>query len=185
MAYQSCRHFQPREKMIGQRHCPLCETPALRGCAHLALAVEGRDFVRRCVEECQGQIQWQALCKNRRGPSHRAGDWTPERDDFMWLETAFCNEFLKRLRWFGGMDYEWRTGPKPGQGGFCVLLWSKDPQRLWWELRDEFERQSSIDPSTPQPQSWTLTPEFPSRIPQPSNPPPDPSFPNPPRFNPV
>ena len=65
----------------------------------------------------------------------------PERDDFTWLETAFCDEVLKRLTWFGGIDYEWRTGPKPGQGGFWVLLWSKDPQRLWWDLRDEFERQ--------------------------------------------
>jgi hypothetical protein len=37
------------------------------------------------------------------------------------------------------MEYEWRSGPKAGQGGFWVLLWSKDPQRLWWELRDEFE----------------------------------------------
>ncbi len=62
------------------------------------------------------------------------------RLDFTWLETAFCNEFLKKLIWFGGMDYEWRVGPKSGQGAFWVLLWSKDPQRLWWELHDEFER---------------------------------------------
>ena len=49
------------------------------------------------------------------------------------------------------MDYEWRTGSKPEHGGFWVLLWSKDAQRLWWELRDEFERQSSnhIQPPAP------------------------------------
>ena len=40
------------------------------------------------------------------------------------------------------MEYEWRAGPKPTQTGFWVLLWSKDPRQLWWELRDEFERQA-------------------------------------------
>jgi hypothetical protein len=40
------------------------------------------------------------------------------------------------------MEYEWRSGPKPKQTGFWVLLWSKDPRQLWWELRDEFERQA-------------------------------------------
>jgi hypothetical protein len=40
------------------------------------------------------------------------------------------------------MEYEWRSGPKPKQTGFWVLLWSKDPRQLWWELLDEFERQA-------------------------------------------
>jgi len=79
--------------------------------------------------------------RHRRG--QLTGEWSPEQEDFTWLETAFCEEFLKRLRWFGGMDYEWRSGPKLQQGGFWVLLWSKDPQRLWWELREEFERQAA------------------------------------------
>jgi len=52
------------------------------------------------------------------------------------------------------MDYEWRTGAKPEQGGFYVLLWSKEPQRLWWELQDELERLSAVVPSIP---SATLT----------------------------
>ena len=111
-----------------------------QSCGHLALAVEGRDFVRRCVECCQAQHQWREVCELRRGQLHRSGDWSPELEDFTWLETAFCNEFLKDLRWFGGLDYEWRMGPKPGQGGFWVLLWSKNPQRLWWELRDNLEQ---------------------------------------------
>jgi len=128
--------------MIGQRNCPFCQAAALIGCEHLALAAEGRDFVRRCVEVCGGERQWQALCQRRRNELRRSGEWSPEREDFTWLETAFCNEFLRHLRWFGGIDYEWRSGPKTGQGGFWVLLWSKEPQRLWWELRDEFERQS-------------------------------------------
>ena len=128
--------------MIGPKYCPYCLTPAQQGCAHLALAVEARDFVRRCVERSEAQGQWQTLCQRRRGQLQNAGQWSPERDDFTWLETAFCDEFLRRLSWFGAMDYEWRTGAKPEQGGFWVLLWSKDAQRLWWELRDEFERQS-------------------------------------------
>ncbi len=128
--------------MIDQKRCPFCKTTAARGCAHLALAVEGRDFVERCVELCQGRRQWQTLCQRRRDQQRRSGDWSPEQEDFTWLETAFCNEFFKHLTWFGGMDYEWRSGPKPGQGGFWVLVWSKDVRRLWWELRDEFERQT-------------------------------------------
>ena len=127
--------------MINQKQCPYCGTPALTGCEHLAMAAEGRDFVRGCVELCQGEKPWLALCELRRRQRVVSGEWSPEREDFTWLETAFCDEFLKRLTWFGGMEYEWRSGPKPGQAGFWVLLWSRDPRRLWWELRDEFERQ--------------------------------------------
>ncbi|MCX6924390.1 MAG: hypothetical protein NT154_14430 [Verrucomicrobia bacterium] len=114
----------------------------MTGCMHLALAAEGRYFVRQCVELCQGEKQWRALREWRQRQWQASGDWSPEREDYLWLETAFCEEFLKRLRWFGGMDYEWRSGPKPAQTGFWVLLWSKDPRGLWWELRDEFERQA-------------------------------------------
>ncbi len=127
--------------MINQQHCPFCKTPALAGCEHLAVAAEGRDFVRRCVELSQGQKQWRVLCQSRHQRGLASGEWSPEREDYTWLETAFCEEFLKRLRWFGGMEHEWRAGPKPPHAGFWVLLWSKDPQRLWWELHDEFERQ--------------------------------------------
>jgi hypothetical protein len=129
--------------MIQQKSCPFCHVQAMRGCAHLAVAVEGRDFVRRCVELSQGQKQWRALCEARRRQGRLTGEWSPEQEDYTWLETAFCEAFLKGLRWFGSMDYEWRSGPKLKQGGFWVLLWSKDPRRLWWELRDEFERQAT------------------------------------------
>ena len=112
------------------------------GCEHLAVAAEGRYFVRRCVELCRGEKQWGLLCQSRHQRGLASGEWSPEREDYTWLETAFCDEFLKRLRWFGGMEYEWRSGPKGAQTGFWVLLWSKDPQRLWWELLDEFERQA-------------------------------------------
>jgi hypothetical protein len=135
--------------MIGQKHCPYCLTPALRGCPHLALSVEARDFVRGCIELCDGQLQWEALCDARRIHAQREGLASPEREDFTWLETAFCDQFLRRLNWFGEMDYEWRTGSKPEQGGFWVLLWSKNPERLWWELRDELERQNSPNVSPP------------------------------------
>ena len=135
------RRVRGRE-MIGEKLCPYCKARAGCGCAHLALAAEAREFVRRCVESCQGQRQFRALCAERLKQRRLNGDWTPERDDFIWLETAFCDEFLKGKAWFGGLDYEWRSGPKPEQGGFWVLLWSKDAQRLWWDLRDEFERQS-------------------------------------------
>jgi len=128
--------------MINQKYCPFCKSPASTGCAHLAVAAEGRDFVRRCVELCQGEKQWRALCDCRRREGVATGEWSPEREDYTWLETAFCEEFLKRLTWYGGMEYEWRAGPKAKQAGFWVLLWSKDPRQLWWGLRDEFERQA-------------------------------------------
>ena len=128
--------------MMNERHCPFCKTPALTGCAHLAVAMEGRGFVRRCVELCQGEKPWRAICEARRRQGRLTGEWSPEQEDFTWLETAFCEQFLKPLRWFGGLDYEWRSGPGLQQGGFWVLLWSRDPRRLWWELRDEFERRA-------------------------------------------
>ena len=148
--------------MINQKYCPFCKSPATAGCAHLALAAEGRDFVRRCVELCQGEKQWQALCEWRRRERVATGEWSPEREDYTWLETAFCEEFLKRLTWYGAMEYEWRAGPKARQAGFWVLLWSKDPRQLWWELRDEFERQTQ--------QKWPVRPKNPKSKVQDSKP---------------
>src|SRR5262245_31216553 len=108
--------------MINQRHCPFCKAPAARGCTHLALAAEGRDFVRRCVELCHGEALWERLCHDPL-ESVRPPQSFPNTRDYTWLETAFCEEFLRGSRWFGAMDHEWRSGPKPEQGGFWVLLW--------------------------------------------------------------
>ena len=134
--------------MINQRHCPFCSTPAAKGCEHLALAAEGRDFVRRCIELSEAHEAWRAVCQRGQRPGPVAG-WAPECQDFTWLETAFCDQFLRHLSWFGGMDHEWRSGPRPEQGGFWVLLWSKKPQRLWWELREHLDRECAA-PATPQ-----------------------------------
>jgi hypothetical protein len=128
--------------MINQRYCPFCKSPAITGCGHLALAAEGRAFVQRCVEHCHAERQWRGLCDYRLNQRRALGDWSPEQEDFMWLETAFSDQFMKQLTWFGGLDHEWRGGSTAEQGGFWVLLWSKDPERLWWELRDEIERQT-------------------------------------------
>jgi hypothetical protein len=150
--------------MINQKYCPFCKSPAASGCKHLAVAAEGRDFVRRCVELCQGEKQWRALCEWRHRHRLATGEWSPEREDYTWLETAFCDEFLKRLTWFGGMEYEWRAGPKSKQAGFWVLVWSKDPRQLWWELRDEIERQAQ--------EKWpqrTGSPKSEARRPKPAN----------------
>jgi hypothetical protein len=127
--------------MVNQRHCPFCGVPAKQGCAHLALAVPGRDFVHCCVEASHARRQWQALCLHVRDDNARLGNGSMDREDFTWLETAFCDRFLRGLRWFGGMDHEWRTGPKLEQGGFYVLLWSRCPEKLWWELADNIDRQ--------------------------------------------
>lgn len=144
--------------MINQRHCPFCKAAAHLNCSHLALAVEARDFVRRCVESSGGQGFWQTLSNRRRQHQLMNPGIAPESEDYTWLETAFCEKFLKHLHWFGGMDYEWRTGPKLEQGGFWVLLWSKEPRQLWWELRDELERRSSFTPFLPPQESspWLL-----------------------------
>lgn len=137
--------------MMNQRHCPFCKTAALKGCEHLALAAEGRDFVRRCIERCQGEIPWRTLRLQR-----QARDWPAEQQDFTWLETAFCDQFLKNLTWFGGLDHEWRSGTRPEQGGFWVLLWSRNPQHLWWELRGELERQCLVAPVGQETPPWLI-----------------------------
>ena len=132
-----------RRIMINQRHCPYCQTPAAKECSHLALAVEARDFVRRCIEICHGEGPWRVLCQQRQERERAVGGWS-SNDDFTWLETAFCEEFLRNLKWFGTMDHEWRSGPKPEQGGFWVVLWSKEPRQLWWELREELDRRMNL-----------------------------------------
>ncbi|HZR17747.1 MAG TPA: hypothetical protein VFE51_10505 [Verrucomicrobiae bacterium] len=140
--------------MINQRYCPFCKTPAATGCQHLALATEGRDFVRRCIELCQGEQVWRLLCQQRH--QQTVGGWSPAHADFTWLETAFCEEFLQHLTWFGGMDHEWRSGPRVDQGGFWVLLWSKNPRQLWWELREEIESECALPQATPETPPWLI-----------------------------
>ena len=140
--------------MMNQRNCPFCRIPAAKGCEHLALAAEGRDFVRRCIELSDSQRAWQLVCEQRHQPNH--GGWSPDHADFTWLETAFCQEFLRPLTWFGQMDHEWRSGPRPEQGGFWVLLWSRDPKRLWWELREELERESCAAPAAQDTPPWLI-----------------------------
>ena len=163
--------------MMSRKHCPYCQQPSLDGCAHLALAVEAREFVAECVERSHSERQWRTLCARRRDHLQRIGEWSPEREDFTWLETAFCDEFLKPLRWFGAMEYEWRMGVKPGQGGFFALLWSKEPQRLWWELQDQLERLSTGVPATPTANAPANSPLPPMLFPVPY-PPPTPSSPS-------
>jgi hypothetical protein len=141
--------------MINQQNCPFCNTPAVKTCEHLALAAEGRDFVRRCIELCNGEQPWRVLCQQRR-QQNQVGGWKPVDEDFTWLETAFCEEFLAHLTWFGGMDHEWRSGPRPEQGGFWVLLWSKDPRRLWWELQELLERECSLPQTTAETPPWLI-----------------------------
>jgi hypothetical protein len=142
--------------MINQRHCPFCKTPAAKGCPHLALATEARDFVRHCVERCQGQAPWQVLCQNPAMPRQNGG-WAGQQPDFTWLESAFCDRFLRPLAWFGGMDHEWRSGPRPEQGGFWVLMWSRDPQKLWWELREQFELQCMVRSTSSDAPPWLFS----------------------------
>jgi hypothetical protein len=141
--------------MMNQRNCPFCKTPAVKQCEHLALAAEGRDFVRRCIELCNGQQAWNVLCHHRHDQNQARG-WAPQQEDFTWLETAFCEEFLQHLTWFGGMDHEWRSGPRPEQGGFWVLLWSKDPRQLWWELRESLERECASPQPAQEAPPWLI-----------------------------
>src|SRR5260221_11074136 len=91
--------------MMNQRNCPFCKIPAVKGCEHLALAAEGRDFVRRCIELCQGQRAWGTLCQQRQQRQCRGG-WASDQEDFPGLGNAFCDEFLCHLTLFGGMGPE-------------------------------------------------------------------------------
>jgi hypothetical protein len=130
--------------MIGQRICPICKSPALRGCPHLALAIEARLFVRQCVELSGAYQQWKNLCLARDAQLRREGKSICDSNDFTWLESAFSDEFLRHLPSFKALDYEWRTGARADQGGFWVLLWSGHTQKLWWELRDELDQKCAF-----------------------------------------
>lgn len=134
--------------MVNQRYCPFCKSAARHGCEHLALAAPGRDFVQRCIDSAQAQLQWRALC-SRAHEEAKSTPSFPDHADFTWLETAFCQRFLAQLRWFGSMDYEWRSTEDPEVSGFHVLLWSRHPQWLWWELHDEIDRQLNASHHVP------------------------------------
>jgi hypothetical protein len=54
------------------------------------------------------------------------------------------------------MEHEWRSGPRPEQGGFWVLLWSKDPRRLWWELKEELDQECSMPPVEQEAPPWLI-----------------------------
>ncbi len=134
---------------MDQKLCPFCRTPSRRGCVHLALASDGPDFVRRCIDICHGHRPWEILCGDFGGeeekPSRareRAKGLAMRPFDFTWIETAFCDKFLKHLSWFRGLDHEWRTTSDGKQGGLWALLWSKDPQLLWCELLEELKQQA-------------------------------------------
>ena len=120
--------------------CPYCQTPATASCPHLALAAEPRDFVSHCVAACHGDSAWQRLCRAN------------AKADFTWLETAFADHFLKPLDWFGSLAHEWRSAGKSRQRDVWALVWSPDPQKLWWELRDHLEAQLSPPPALPVPE---------------------------------
>lgn len=128
-----------KNSMTEGKVCPFCGAKAATGCAHLALAARATDFVERCVERCQGEWFWQLLINNECNPLwlHRF-----RKDDFLWLESSFSSQFMEPLVWFGRMEYEWREGGPASGREMWVLLWSKDPQRFWWNLRDELENQT-------------------------------------------
>jgi hypothetical protein len=109
--------------------CPVCSAPSDSVCPHLALAAPATDFVRRAIETCHAELLWRSICK--RG------------EDFTWLESAFCDRFLRALPPFVAMTHEWRDGPNPGQREQWVLLWSKEPRGLWWDLRDRLEEEAT------------------------------------------
>jgi hypothetical protein len=120
-------------------NCPFCRAPASQRCEHLALAVKSPQFIARCVQAARAEDLWGRYCQQTRKLQREEGGG--ELPDFTWIESAFCDEFLKRLEWFGAMTYEWRKPGPPNQNSdLWVRLWSKNPQRLWWQLRDKLEQ---------------------------------------------
>jgi hypothetical protein len=105
--------------------CPVCAAPSKSVCPHLALAAPATDFVRFAIEACHAAPLWRTVCR-------RGGDW-----DSTWLESSFCDRFLRGVPGFAGLTYEWR------QGDQWALLWSSNPDRLWWSLRDRLEEEAA------------------------------------------
>jgi hypothetical protein len=125
--------------MNEKRPCPYCAPAPNRECEHLAIAVKSQHFVTRCVQAAQAEALWERFCRRTREMQREEG-WG-ELPDFTWIESAFCDEFLKRLEWFGEINYEWRdAGTGSGSGDLWAVVWSKDPQKMWWQLRDRLER---------------------------------------------
>jgi hypothetical protein len=125
--------------MSETKNCPFCKTPASQRCEHLALVVRSPQLIAHCVGAARAEDLWERYCQQTR--SRQREESGGELPDFTWLESSFCDEFLKRLEWFGQMTYEWRNAVPPEQGkDLWVWLWSKHPQRLWWQLRDKLEQ---------------------------------------------
>ena len=123
--------------MKADAQCPFCRVAAATGCPHLALAADPRDFVARCVALAQAQTIWPKL--TGQNPSA----------DFLWLETDFCENLLRPLAHFSAMEYEWHLPANARRRQVRVLLWSRAPQKLWWELRDRLEGKLASEPPVP------------------------------------
>jgi hypothetical protein len=123
--------------MKEHKHCPFCGKAEVDGCAHLALAVKQTEFISQCIARSQTEAFWRKLMNNRHHPvfTHTYGS-----DELTWNEMTFAMVFLRGLDWFGGQDYQWRDGTAERPGTQWVILWSKEPQRLWRQLRDEIAR---------------------------------------------
>ena len=118
--------------------CRYCRSRAAAGCEHLALAAAPGDFVRLCIEHADAPSAWRTLCEQN------------PRADFTWLETDFAERFLTALHWFGGVEYEWRRPDEATTAReLWVLLWSKNPQRLWWELYDRLTSAAAAETASP------------------------------------
>ena len=93
--------------MLGQRQCPYCKAVTSEVCGHLALAVEGRDFVRKCVELCHAQGQWRELCAQHRGQLHRSE--THEKNRGIMLEMQFLRDEGPKMAISNGDDLAHET----------------------------------------------------------------------------
>ena len=81
-----------------------------RFCAALRGVVPGREAVARVVREPS------PAAAGERANGRRNGKTTPG-----WRRRS-ATSFSSGSRWFGGMEYEWRSGPKPGPGRFLGVV---------------------------------------------------------------
>lgn len=111
----------------GPIFCPICQASAEGGgCDHLALGVEHRSFIGRCVEASGSGGRWRAIANY-------------DSEDHMWLEEAFARKFLIGCAGFAGVAFAWRDVPGSGRRELWGWVWAKEVRKVWWDLADRLE----------------------------------------------
>lgn len=106
--------------------CPYCQAPARKKCEHLILEARSKDFVKQCIAAAEAKPLWKRLKA------------TKDENAFTTDRAAFCDIYLKPLSEYCAVETNLRLGPE-GRRELWAVLWSEDPDSLWFELRSRLD----------------------------------------------